>query len=226
MQRGIQLQRLHFRARWRQYGSALAGASAPELANIIGHHAGIDDNTAAKAIAHAILGGVTAALQGNSAAAGAIGAGTGEVIASAIAESPTRRRSVETDRRSEANCKARWQRCQRVWPAALPVAMYAAAGAGAGKNVVENNALSLVARGCGRSTCRTKAAEQLLEIGAKAGMAGLAGAAVKDMADRMTSDELEHLITLQMMGNDEITTKYLSSLHDKYGSGCLESEYR
>ncbi|MDK6460221.1 hypothetical protein QP120_25945, partial [Klebsiella aerogenes] len=29
---------------------ALAGASAPELANIIGHHAGIDDNTAAKAI--------------------------------------------------------------------------------------------------------------------------------------------------------------------------------
>ncbi len=35
----------------------------------------------------------------------------------------------------------------------------------------------------------------------------------------MTSDELEHLITLQMMGNDEITTKYLSSLHDKYGSG-------
>ncbi|EJN7543818.1 VENN motif pre-toxin domain-containing protein, partial [Escherichia coli] len=66
---------------------ALAGASAPELANIIGHHAGIDDNTAAKAIAHAILGGVTAALQGNSAAAGAIGAGTGEVISSAIAKS-------------------------------------------------------------------------------------------------------------------------------------------
>jgi filamentous hemagglutinin len=50
-------------------GGALAGASAPELANIIGHHAGIDDDTAATAIAHAILGGVTAALQGNSAAA-------------------------------------------------------------------------------------------------------------------------------------------------------------
>ncbi|HBH7487946.1 TPA: fimbria/pilus outer membrane usher protein, partial [Escherichia coli] len=72
---------------------ALAGASAPELANIIGHHAGIDDNTAAKAIAHAILGGVTAALQGNSAAAGAIGAGTGEVIASAIAKSLYRPRN-------------------------------------------------------------------------------------------------------------------------------------
>ncbi|WP_072223038.1 hemagglutinin repeat-containing protein, partial [Enterobacter asburiae] len=60
-------------------GGALAGASAPELANIIGHHAGIDDNTAAKAIAHAILGGVTAALQGNSAAAGAVGAASGEL---------------------------------------------------------------------------------------------------------------------------------------------------
>jgi len=35
----------------------------------------------------------------------------------------------------------------------------------------------------------------------------------------MTSDELEHLVTLQMMGNDEITGKYLSSLQDKYGSG-------
>ena len=66
-------------------GAALAGAAAPELANIIGHHAGIDDNTAAKTLAHAILGGVTAALQGNSAAAGAAGAAAGELAAHAIA---------------------------------------------------------------------------------------------------------------------------------------------
>ncbi|MGN2425918.1 hemagglutinin repeat-containing protein [Klebsiella electrica] len=65
---------------------ALSGASAPELANFIGHNAGINDNDAAKAIAHAILGGVTAALQGNSAAAGAAGAASGELIASAIAK--------------------------------------------------------------------------------------------------------------------------------------------
>ncbi|MGE0969227.1 toxin C-terminal domain-containing protein [Klebsiella sp. WOUb02] len=32
----------------------------------------------------------------------------------------------------------------------------------------------------------------------------------------MTSDELDHLITLEMLGNDEITGKYLSSLQDKY----------
>ncbi|WP_421672115.1 hemagglutinin repeat-containing protein [Raoultella terrigena] len=65
---------------------ALAGASAPELANFIGHNAGINDNDAAKAIAHAILGGVTAALQGNNAAAGAVGGASGELIAGAIAK--------------------------------------------------------------------------------------------------------------------------------------------
>ncbi|HDW7654265.1 TPA: hemagglutinin repeat-containing protein, partial [Escherichia coli] len=205
---------------------ALAGASAPELANIIGHHAGIDDNTAAKAIAHAILGGVTAALQGNSAAAGAIGAGTGEVIASAIAKSlypgvdPSK---LTEDQKQTVSTLATLSADMAGGIASGDVAG-AAAGAGAGKNVVENNALSLVARGCAvAAPCRTKVAEQLLEIGAKAGMAGLAGAAVKDMADRMTSDELEHLITLQMMGNDEITTKYLSSLHDKYGSGAASN---
>ncbi|HBB7391017.1 TPA: hemagglutinin repeat-containing protein, partial [Escherichia coli] len=205
---------------------ALAGASAPELANIIGHHAGIDDNTAAKAIAHAILGGVTAALQGNSAAAGAIGAGTGEVIASAIAKSlypgvdPSK---LTEDQKQTVSTLATLSAGMAGGIASGDVAG-AAAGAGAGKNVVENNALSLVARGCAvAAPCRTKVAEQLLEIGAKAGMAGLAGAAVKNMADRMTSDELEHLITLQMMGNDEITTKYLSSLHDKYGSGAASN---
>lgn len=46
---------------------------------------GIDNNTAAKTIAHAILGGAVAALQGNSAAAGAAGAATGELAAKAIA---------------------------------------------------------------------------------------------------------------------------------------------
>ncbi|MDN0117886.1 polymorphic toxin type 28 domain-containing protein [Yersinia frederiksenii] len=35
-------------------------------------------------------------------------------------------------------------------------------------------------------------------------------------ADKMTSDELQHLVMLEMMGNDEITNKYLSSLQDKY----------
>ncbi|EPD4252268.1 hemagglutinin repeat-containing protein, partial [Escherichia coli] len=115
---------------------ALAGASAPELANIIGHHAGIDDNTAAKAIAHAILGGVTAALQGNSAAAGAIGAGTGEVIASAIAKSlypgvdPSK---LTEDQKQTVSTLATLSAGMAGGIASGDVAG-AAAGAGAGKN--------------------------------------------------------------------------------------------
>ncbi|HFF1952937.1 TPA: contact-dependent inhibition effector tRNA nuclease [Escherichia coli] len=124
---------------------ALAGASAPELANIIGHHAGIDDNTAAKAIAHAILGGVTAALQGNSAAAGAIGAGTGEVIASAIAKSlypdvdPSK---LTEDQKQTVSTLAMLSAGMAGGIASGDVAG-AAAGAGAGKNVAENNYLSV-----------------------------------------------------------------------------------
>ena len=62
---------------------ALAGASAPELANLIGHGSGLSDGAAV--VAHAILGGAVAALQGNSAAAGAAGAAAGELAAKAIA---------------------------------------------------------------------------------------------------------------------------------------------
>ena len=62
--------------------AALAGASAPELANYIGHGSGLSDEAAV--VAHAILGGAVAALQGNNAAAGAAGAATGELAANAI----------------------------------------------------------------------------------------------------------------------------------------------
>ncbi|EEZ3910797.1 contact-dependent inhibition toxin CdiA, partial [Escherichia coli] len=115
---------------------ALAGASAPELANIIGHHAGIDDNTAAKAIAHAILGGVTAALQGNSAAAGAIGAGTGEVIASAIAKSlyPDVDPSKLTEEQKQTVSTLATLSAGMAGGIASGDVAGAAAGAGAGKN--------------------------------------------------------------------------------------------
>ncbi|WPU24796.1 VENN motif pre-toxin domain-containing protein [Cedecea neteri] len=71
------------------------------------------------------------------------------------------------------------------------------AGVQAGKNAVENNYLKVVAEGCAiAAPCRSKVAEQLLEIGAKAGIVGIVGAAIKDVADKMTSDELEHVVTL------------------------------
>ena len=61
---------------------ALAGASAPELAHMLKSTEG---DPTVNTVAHAILGGAVAALQGNSAAAGAAGAASGELAAHAIA---------------------------------------------------------------------------------------------------------------------------------------------
>jgi len=122
---------------------ALAGASAPELANIIGHRAGINDDEAAKAIAHAILGGVTAALQGNSAAAGAVGAASGELVATAIA------RQLYPDTDPSKLTEDQKQTVSALASVSAGIAggiaggntAGAAAGASAGKNAVENNLL-------------------------------------------------------------------------------------
>jgi filamentous hemagglutinin len=123
---------------------ALAGASAPELANIIGHRAGINDDEAAKTIAHAILGGVTAALQGNSAAAGAVGAASGELVATAIA------RQLYPDTDPSKLTEDQKQTVSALASVSAGIAggiaggntAGAAAGASAGKNAVENNFLS------------------------------------------------------------------------------------
>ncbi|EIX6848023.1 VENN motif pre-toxin domain-containing protein, partial [Escherichia coli] len=61
---------------------ALAGASAPELAHLL---KSTEKDPAVNAIAHAILGGTVAAMQGNNVAAGVAGAATGELAARAIA---------------------------------------------------------------------------------------------------------------------------------------------
>ncbi|WP_429830655.1 hemagglutinin repeat-containing protein [Enterobacter bugandensis] len=124
-------------------GGALAGASAPELANIIGHHAGIDDNTAAKAIAHAILGGVTAALQGNSAAAGAAGAASSELVATAIARQlyPDTDPSKLTEDQKQTVSTLASVSAGMAGGIAGGNTAGAAAGASAGKNSVENNLL-------------------------------------------------------------------------------------
>lgn len=125
-------------------GGALAGASAPELAYIIGHRAGINDDTAAKAIAHAILGGVTAALQGNSAAAGAVGAASGELIATAIAKqlySVTDPSTLTEEQRQTVSTLASVSAGIAGGIAGGNTAG-AAAGASAGKNSAENNALN------------------------------------------------------------------------------------
>ncbi|HFG6254851.1 TPA: hemagglutinin repeat-containing protein [Salmonella enterica subsp. diarizonae serovar 61:l,v:z35] len=124
---------------------ALAGASAPELANFIGHNAGINDNDAAKAIAHAILGGVTAALQGNNAATGAVGGASGELITGAIAKvlyPDVKDLSKLTEDQKQTLSTLASISSGMAGGIVGGNTAGVATGAAAGKNVVENNALS------------------------------------------------------------------------------------
>ncbi|CFQ73814.1 toxin C-terminal domain-containing protein [Yersinia similis] len=74
--------------------------------------------------------------------------------------------------------------------------------------------MGLALKGCGiAAPCRSLIAKQVLEIGVKAGITGIVA---KEIADKISEDDLDHLVMLTMMGNDEITEKYLNSLQDKY----------
>ncbi|EBD4898180.1 Contact-dependent inhibitor A, partial [Salmonella enterica] len=119
---------------------ALAGASAPELAHIL---KSTEDNPAVNAIAHAILGGAVAALQGNSAAAGAVGAGGGELAARAIANMlyPSVDKLSEEQKQTVSALAS--ISAGIAGGIATGNSAGAATGAGAGKNAVENNYLSV-----------------------------------------------------------------------------------
>ena len=120
-------------------GAALAGASAPYLANEIGHGSGLSDEAAL--IAHAILGGVTAAVQGNSAAAGAAGAFSGELAAKAIMEVMYPDKQVSELSEAEKQTISMLASLSAGMAGALTgdSSSSAAAGAQAGKNAAENN---------------------------------------------------------------------------------------
>ncbi|MGN2457811.1 hemagglutinin repeat-containing protein, partial [Klebsiella electrica] len=195
--------------------AALAGAAAPYVAEIIGHYSNLDN--AGKVAAHAVVNAALAAAQNQSALAGAAGAATAEIVGIIATQMYGKPASELDETQKQTVSTLATLAAGLAGGLAGDSSASAVSGAQAGKTTVENNNLALIARGCAAlSPCRNKVAEQLLEIGAKAGIVGLAGAAIKDVADKMTSDELDHLITLEMMGNDEITGKYLSSLQDKY----------
>ena len=136
-------------------GAALAGASAPELAHLLKSTEG---NTAVNVIAHAILGGAVAAMQGNSAAAGAAGAATGELAARAIAgmlyPDVTDLSQLSEDQKQTISTLATISAGMAGGLSGDSTAS-AAAGAQAGKNAVENNLL-----GGGTEDGQVKAAQE------------------------------------------------------------------
>jgi filamentous hemagglutinin len=122
---------------------ALAGASAPELAHLIKEPT--EGNTAVNAIAHAILGGAVAAMQGNSAAAGAAGAASGELAARAIAGMlypDVKDLSTLTEEQKQTVSSLASISAGIAGGLAGGDTASATAGASAGKNAAENNALS------------------------------------------------------------------------------------
>ncbi|WP_390888487.1 VENN motif pre-toxin domain-containing protein [Lelliottia wanjuensis] len=125
---------------------ALAAASAPELANIIGHRSGLNKDDAL--IAHALLGGVVASLQGKSAAAGAAGALTGELAARAIKDQLFPGKEIsdlsESDKQYISNLAT--IASGLAGNIVSGNSSGTTAGAQAGKNAVENNSL-------GRNLC-------------------------------------------------------------------------
>jgi filamentous hemagglutinin len=141
-------------------GSALAGASAPYLAQVIKKSTG--DNAALNTMAHAVLGAVVAQAQGNSALSGAAGAATGEYIAHQLY--PGIATADLTQEQKETVVALSGLAAGLAGGIAGGDLDGAVAGAKAGSNAVENNAVSDVAE----AQAKGKTPEQVAEDRIKA----------------------------------------------------------
>lgn len=120
---------------------ALAGASAPELAHLL---KSTEKDPAVNAIAHAILGGAVAAMQGNNVAAGAAGTATGELAARAITGMlyPGVKQSDLSEEQKQTISTLATVSAGLACGLTGNSTASAAVGAQSGKNAVENNSLS------------------------------------------------------------------------------------
>ncbi|EMH4092740.1 hemagglutinin repeat-containing protein [Serratia marcescens] len=122
---------------------ALASGASPYLATEIKKRVG-EDNMAANAMAHAVLGAVTAQLNNQSAAAGGLGAGGGELAARYIAGQLFPGKTAQQLSESEKQQLSALSQLAAGFAGGLATGDTAGAvtGGQAGKNAVENNALS------------------------------------------------------------------------------------
>ncbi|MFL1418200.1 hemagglutinin repeat-containing protein, partial [Pseudomonas fildesensis] len=171
-------------------GSALAGASAPYLANLIKQST--QGNDTARIMAHVVLGAVVAQAQGNSAGAGAAGAGTGELIAARLYP------DIKTENLSEE---------QRQTVSALSTLASglagglaggglsgAIAGAKAGNNAVENNSLGDIASALAEGkTLEQKAEERIKAENERYKEQNCAGLSAQACSAQMYDERRENL---------------------------------
>lgn len=153
-------------------GGALAGASAPYLAGVIKRVAG--DHETARIMAHAVLGAVVAQAQGNSAAAGAAGAAGGELTARLITQQlyGTSDTSALSEEQKQTIAALSTLAAGFAGGVASGNGTDAIAGAGAGKNAVENNHLGTGVNIFGHQLGQNQIAEFSQELKASCGDAG------------------------------------------------------
>ncbi len=190
---------------------AIAGGSAPYLAEVIKQSTG--DNEEARLAAHAVVGSVLAHLQGNSAVAGGAGALTGEIAADLIMQQLYPGKMVSELSETEKQTISALSTLAAGLAGGLTgdSSADAVAGAQAGKNAVENNALGLALKGCGiAAPCRSLIAKQVLEIGVKAGITGIVA---KEIADKISEDDLDHFVMLTMMAGKISLNRFFSLRH-------------
>ena len=227
---------------------ALAGASAPELAHIMGHESGLSSDAAL--VAHAILGGLAATLQGNSAAAGAAGAVSGELAAKAIAARlypHAKEMSDLTEEEKQTVSMLATMSAGLAGGLAGDSTVSAGTGAQAGKNAAENNYLSNQQRSerdkefdaCkGNTSCQLKVGAKwdAIDIGQEAAYgAGMLVGVPKGISDSVeglskvvtnpaaTYDAIKQLITSDDMFStmsDAVKQSYIDHINR------MESEYQ
>ncbi len=126
---------------------ALANASSPYLATLIKQQVG-EENKAANAMTHAVLGAVVAELNNQSATAGGLGAGGGELSAHVILNTLFPDKKVSDLTESEKQQVSALSQLAAGLAGGLTTGDMAGAitGSQAGKNAVENNAFNLAGR--------------------------------------------------------------------------------
>lgn len=186
-----------------------------EGANFIGH-SGYINSLPAKLISHSVMSAISAEIGGGNGKGAAAGAFAAELAAVSLGD-----HFLSTSDSLTAYHQAMLNLGKITGAIAGALVSHSAEGVYSGSNagylVVENNnLLTLPLEACVIATsCRGFVAKKILEYGIKAGITAIVA---KEIADNISSEDLDHLITLNLMGNDEITNRYLGYLADKYAT--------
>ncbi|MDF3934347.1 VENN motif pre-toxin domain-containing protein, partial [Pseudomonas citronellolis] len=183
-------------------GGAVAGASAPYVAKLIKDQAGNNDTV--RIMAQAVLGAVVASAQGNSAAAGAAGATTGELIAASLYPSKKPEELTENERQIVSSLSS--LAAGMAGGIVSGDSAGALAAAGAGKNAVDNNAISEIAEeqftGVSQTEKYEKALAQLKQADEEYKAQNCIGISADACSAKMKADRAEMLKGTASLGID------------------------